>query len=530
MDKRKVISILLCVAIVVCSFAGCNAAKKTGGGEQPAPIEQSQNVEQSTAVSPSAQAAQNPSAAASTTAAAGASAASTTKAAGVTVQQGTTQKANNAQGSTTAKAAQQNGNNAKNKSSTAKASTTAPQPQYIDIVLLKNRKAKCSSPNVSLATGEVVIDKAGDYRITSKTDVWHGKIVLKLKNTEKAELRFENVNIQNNTANIIQILDTSIKTNRSFLEAEAAAGTTADDEIKEISDSDHAPNVQISFPENTSSTLSTTANSVTGVIYNESKLIIKGHGKALIKSERNANNCICSTKSIKIRNVSLNLTTAQNTSTSSLAKSTGAARGIFSYSSVTLESGYLNIKTNGDAIRCDDFVSEGGTASLNSSACDAIDADDAIVINKGSITATALEKYSFKVRRINNDEKRKAGDSSISSSDCIRSGKGDTFAINGGTVKGESKKITTAQNASKQPVITCKLVKKTKKSQEEEKVAAVVDIKGVKKSSNKCTKFLYSSSGLKNGKKYTATANGNSGSVTLNKTGIIEIVSSRKKV
>ena len=528
MDKRKVISILLSIAMVVCSFAGCTAAKQT---PQPtgAPAGETQAEAESGTVPVNATVAGSMTAA-STTAAAGASAASTTKAAGVTVQQGTTQKANNAQGSTTAKAAQQNGNNAKNKSSTAKVSTTAPQPQYIDIVLLKNRKAKCSSPNVSLATGEVVIDKAGDYRITSKTDEWHGKIVLKLKNTEKAELRFEDVNIRNDTANIVQILDTSIKTNRSFLEAEAAAGTTADDEIKEISDSDHAPNVQISFPDNTSSIFSTTANSITGVIYNESKLIIKGHGKALIKSERNANNCICSTKSIKIRNVSLNLTTAQNTSTSSLAKSTGAARGIFSYSSVTLESGYLNVKTNGDAIRCDDFISEGGTASLTSSACDAIDADDAIIINKGTITATALEKYSFKVRRINNDEKRKAGDSSISSSDCIRSGKGDTFAINGGTVKGESKKITTAQNASKQPVITCKLVKKTKKSQEEEKVAAVVDIKGVKKSSNKCTKFLYSSSGLKNGKKYTATANGNSGSATVNKTGIIEIISSRKKV
>ncbi len=529
MDKRKVISILLSIAMVVCSFAGCTAAKQT---PQPTgtPAGETQAEAESGTVPVNATVAGSTTAA-STTAAAGASAASTTKAAGVTVQQGTTQKANNAQGATTAKNAQQSRNNQNNNNgNTAKATTTAAQPQYIDIVLLKNRKAKCSSPNVSLATGEVVIDKAGDYRITSKTDEWHGKIVLKLKNTEKAELRFENVKIRNDTANIVQILDTSIKTNRSFLEAEAAAGTTADDEIKEISDSDHAPNVQISFPENTSSTFSTTANSITGVIYNESKLIIKGHGKALIKSERNANNCICSTKSIKIRNVSLNLTTAQNTSTSSLAKSTGAARGIFSYSSVTLESGYLNVKTNGDAIRCDDFISEGGTASLTSSACDAIDADDAIIINKGTITATALEKYSFKVRRINNDEKRKAGDSSISSSDCIRSGKGDTFAINGGTVKGESKKITTAQKASKQPVITCKLVKKTKKSQEEEKVAAVVDIKGVKKSSNKCTKFLYSSSGLKNGKKYTATANGNSGSATVNKTGIIEIISSRKKV
>lgn len=407
----------------------------------------------------------------------------------------------------------------KKKNKNKKETTTEPEIVYIDIVLQKNRTAKCSSPNVSIATGEVTIEKEGNYRITQNTGGkdWYGKIVVKLKNTEKAELRFENVKLSNNTSNIIQLIDKSITTSRSFLESEGAA---AEDEIKVVSDFDLAPNVQLSFPEGTSSSFVTTANSVTGVLYNESKLTIKGHGKATFESQKNANNCICSTKSIKIRNVNLNLITAQNTNTSTLAANTGAARGIYSYSKVTLESGTLNVKTNGDGIRCDEFISESGTANISSSACDGIDADDAIVINGGTITSIALEKYSFKVRRINNTEKGETDKG-------VRSGKGDTFSINGGIVRGESKKITTVQKASKQPSITCKIVKPsrgTDKALEESKVPAIITIKDVKSSSNKCTKFLYSVSGITKNKEYTATANGNSAKCKWNgSVGIIDI-------
>lgn len=390
----------------------------------------------------------------------------------------------------------------KSSSKSKKEPATEPEKTYINIVLLKNRKAKCSSPNVSLATGEVLIEKAGDYRITQDTgkDAWHGQIIVRLKNTEKAELRFENVNIQNNTKNIIQLIDKSIKTNRSFLETESA---TAEDEIQEIADNDSAPNIDLSFPEGTKSYFSTSANSVTGVVYNESKLEIKGHGNVTFESIKNANNCICSTKSITVKNVSVNLVTAQHNNTSSMASNTGAARGIYSYNKVNLESGSISIQSNGDGIRCDKFFAYGGTANITSSACDGIDADDCIVISGGTITSTALEKSSFKVRRINNTENGAAKGR-------VRDGN-DTFAIHGGIVKGESKRITTVQTASKQPSITCKIVKPgrgTDAAATESKVPAIITIKELKKSStNKCTKFLYSSSAVVKGKKYTATAN-----------------------
>ncbi|MBR6392639.1 MAG: carbohydrate-binding domain-containing protein [Eubacterium sp.] len=400
---------------------------------------------------------------------------------------------------------------ASKKKTSKKPATTEPQVIYTDIVLKKNGGAECKSPKVSLAANEVIIEEPGNYRITQQTgkDPWHGKIIVRLngKNNEKAELRFENVNIgYKYSKNIIEIIDTNITNiKRDFIDSESDASA---DSIKRISKIDKAPNVDLSFPEGTKSTFSSTANSVVGVIYNESKLTIKGHGKAYIKSE-NVNNCICSTKSITIKNVALYLTTMQTSNTSALAPNTGAAKGIFSYDKVTLESGTLDIKSNGDSIRCDDFFAEGGTATLSSSACDGIDADDAIVINGGTITSKALEKSSFKVRRINNQEKRDSGVPNIAKEDCVRSSS-DTFAINGGTVIGESKKITTVQGASKQPSVTCKIVKPsrgTDAAATESKVPAIISIKNLKTSQNKCTKFLYSSSSVVKGKKYTATAN-----------------------
>lgn len=406
--------------------------------------------------------------------------------------------------------------NKKNKEAAKKAKKTTAKPtqatteeshNYIDIVLEKNRKVSCSSPNVSQMTGEVQINKGGYYRITSGSGVgeWHGQIILRLKNTEECEVRFENVKITNNTKNIIQILDTSIKSSRSFLEAEASADQAADDEIKEVADNNKAPNVSLSFPTGTSSCFETQASSYTGVIYNESKLTIKGNGKASIVSKRNANNCICSTKSITVKNVSLSLETAQNTNPSSLASAQGGAKGIFSYSKVNVESGSLTIRSNGDAIRCDSFYSTGGTTDIKSSACDAIDADDAIVISAGNVTAVATEKSSFKVRRVNNSE-----NPAIPDSKGIRKGRGDTFEINGGTVVGESKKISTVQTSSKQPSITCRIVKKNAGNSDlaanESKIPQIISIESLKASRNECTKFLYSSSAVKKGTLYTVNA------------------------
>ena len=389
-------------------------------------------------------------------------------------------------------------------------STNAPEEPKLGIVLQANRTAKSDAPGVAIETGVVTITEPGDYEITSDTDIWHGQIIIKLPNTEKAEIAFRNVNIQNNTSNIIQILDTSIDEDRSFLDAESGMDEYASDYVEILSEYDMAPNVQLSFPEGTSSTFITTANSHTGVLYNESKLIIKGHGNAEFSSVRNPNNGICSTKSIKIRNVHLQLTTPQSENTSVLDKATGSAKGIFSYSKVTVESGNLSVKSNGDCIRCQKFEIQDGAIDIASSACDGIDADDMIVINGGSVKAIALQKHSFKVRRINNTEKGYIKGR-------VRAEKGDTFEINAGTVIGESKRISTVQPSSSQASLSCRIVKPsagTEAALLETKTPDYIAIDGVKSSANKCTKFLYSSSSLSSGTLYSASTGNNSAQMT----------------
>lgn len=386
------------------------------------------------------------------------------------------------------------------------APTTTQAPQPISIVLKKNRQAACASPNVSMATGEVYIEKGGDYVITTETDDWHGQIIIKLANTESCEVRFEGSGkISNDTKNIIQIIDTNIKTDRSFLEAEQVAGTDADDEIKAVSENDKAPNVDLSFPTGSNWTFESNSNSYTGIIYNESKLTFKGNGKAKINVKNN-NNCICSTKSISMKNLALTLTTKANDVPDAFAKGTGSAKGIFSYSKVNVESGTLDIKSNGDAIRCDEFNVSGGTVNLESSACDGVDADDKIVISGGTVNCLGLQKHSFKVRRVNNTEKGLQ-------KGIVRAGKGDGFYINGGTVTAESKKISSLDHRfqsdnkdSSQPSITCKIVKENKGSTEESKVSSTIKIGTLNKTSaNECIKYLYSSPSVKKGTEYKVT-------------------------
>lgn len=399
--------------------------------------------------------------------------------------------------------------------------TTNVQDEGNKIVLKKNRQASSSAKGVSIETGKVEITAPGDYVITSDTDVWHGQIVLKLANTESAELRFEDVNIENDSKNIIQIFDTNIDIDRSFLEQEASADSTADDYIEAISENDSAPDVSLSFPTGTKSSFSTGANANTGVIYNESKLTIKGNGSAEVEAKTNNNNCICSTKSITIKNVSLSLITAGHNVADSMNRV--GKKGIYSYNKVNVESGKLTIKSNGDGIRCSRFNLTGGTVDIKSSSCDGIDADNSIVLDAGTIEIIALEKSSYKVRRVNNTEKGLP--------DGIRKGKGDTFEINGGTVTGESKKVSTVQSSSSQPSVTVRLVKKnanTADAANESKVPAVIAISSLsKKSANKCTKYLYSSSSVRKGTQYAVTANGATAKVTWSgNVGTARIVSS----
>lgn len=432
----------------------------------------------------------------------------------------TTAPANN-NGTGTTGSGGTNSNNSPSKTPVTSASDDDKEPEsdeYINIVLQKNGAADCNSSNVTVSSGKVQIDKPGDYLIKSTTKTWHGQIIVKLKKTEKAHIKFENVNIESESCNVLQFLDADVKSDRTFIEAETTSGTAADDQISDISESESAPNVSISFPEGTSSTFKSVAGGNTGIIYNESKLTVKGRGNCTLTCDiRKANNCICSTKSITVKNVNLNMTTAQHENTESLAKTSGSAKGIFSYGKVNVESGVININSNGDCIRCDSFYQTGGTMNIKSSACDAIDADDAIEISGGSIKAVALSKYSFKVRRVNNSESARNGG--------VRSGKGDGFRINGGIVVGESKKISSLNSAyqsdkkgSSQASISCRIVKQNaggSSAANEAKTPGVFSISGLnKESSNSCTKYLYSSSKVEKGTAYKVTANGNSANVT----------------
>ena len=393
-------------------------------------------------------------------------------------------------------------------SKTDEPTAASEEKEYISIVLKKNGKSESSLASVETNTNEVVINDAGDYKITSETDTWHGVIKLKLKNTEEAELRFEDVDISYNKGSIIQLIDESDTSDRSFIEAEATVGTIADNAIEALSDRDSAPNVDLTFPTGTKSSFENSANAYTGVLYNEAKLTIKGNGKATFKAVSNSNHAIASSKSITIKNVELLLQSASY----DVPKGIGGAKGIYSYNKVNVESGKLTVQSNGDAVRCDSFYQEGGTVNLTSSACDGIDADDAIYIRGGNTKIVALEKTSLKVRRVNNQDTADAyiaAGKTVSDSfkkNCLRSGKDDGFAISGGTVSTESYKVSTPRKSS-QKVIICKASKQVKGSEEEVKKAVKWEIGGLASTKNKSIKFFYSASNVKQ-KEYSIIVDG----------------------
>lgn len=390
-----------------------------------------------------------------------------------------------------------------NKESTTN-STTALEKTDIDIVLLKNSKAECKSSNVDIENAKVTIHEEGDYLITSQTDDWHGKIVVKLPNTAECSIRFEDVKISYDQGNIIQIQDTSIDTDRTFIETEAVSSDdVVDNELLSISENDHAPNVSLSFPEGTRSEFISSANSYTGVLYNESKLTIKGNGSVKFESIRNRDNCICSTKSITIKNCAVSLITANNMSTEKPAGN-GSGKGIFSYNKVTVDSGSLTAKVNGDGIRCSRFICNGGTVDVKSSACDAFDTDNEITINGGSVTAYATEKSVFKVRRVNAGKQKE--------------GKNHTFDINGGTVFGAGKKSTPVQSSSTQASLNASI--RSTDPQKTYGTRGVISIKNngteIASSSVSVTTLIYSSGSVSKTKAYKMTANSHSADFAFN--------------
>lgn len=375
---------------------------------------------------------------------------------------------------------------------------------YDQIILQKNGKAKTGSKKVTCSSNEVKITGGGDYLIVSEAGTWHGVIKLQLKNTEEAELRFEDVNISYNSGSVIQLIDTTESAERSFLEGEAAATTSADDALNDAmddsSDRKGAPDVSLSFPSGTSSHFESSSNASTGVIYNEAKLTIKGNGTLSVSATTNTNNAISSSKALTVKNANVKLQTAAYGATSGI----GGSRGIFSYGKVNVESGTLTIQSNGDAIRCTRFSQEGGTLNATSSACDGIDSESSIDISGGNANVTAIQKSSFKVRRVNLQERYDNGER-VNRNDLVRSDKGDGFHISGGTVIGESKKVSDYNMKPKQNTVVCRTVKKTKGSTSETKAPVKWNMGGVK-SSNACVKFLYSSSGLSE-KNYSVKVN-----------------------
>lgn len=386
------------------------------------------------------------------------------------------------------------------------------------IVLQKNGKGKTGSKNVVFTVkdnqGICYINAQGDYTVTSTTDDWHGQIVIQVPNTDEVSVRFENVNISTTSPSVIKIFDTSISTDRTFFEEETVSGTAADNVLsktmKLLSKQQSAPNVSLSFPTGTTSSFETSANSYSGVIYNESKLTIKGNGKLNLKATRNKNNALCSTKSVTFKNVTANLETEAAEATSSMSSS----RGIFSYSKVTVESGKLKIRSNGDGIRCDDLYVYGGTVDIVSGACDGVDADDAIVITGGEVTSIALQKSSFKVRRLNNQNDWNEGDDTIDEDDCVTKST-HVFKIDGGTVWGEGKNVSktcflsTVHRNNLSGQVSFLLRSAKSENAEETRKYIQFDITGGGidiSTNNKCGKFLYSSPELSKDNTYTVSS------------------------
>ena len=408
-------------------------------------------------------------------------------------------------GSTTKKTSKSKGSKSKDGGKKDETTQESKLDTYGKIVLLKNGEASSSVSGVETSSHEVLINKGGEYLVTSDTSTWHGVIKIQLKNTEEADVRFENVDISYNKGNIIQIIDSTESVERDFIEAEASAESIDDDvlndEMDDLSDVKSAPNVSLTFPTGTSSSFECSSNIKTGVIYNESKLEIKGNGKVNVTATSNANNVICSSKSVTFKNVTAHLKSAAFGVTENI----GGSKGIFCYNKVNMDSGDLTIQSNGDAIRCTRFYQEGGTFNATSSAADGIDAESSISIKGGKSTVTALNKSSFKVRRANIQERYDNGER-VNPKDCIRSGKDDGFYISGGTVKGESKKVSDYKMHASQNTIVCRTVKSEKGKADETKKPVSWNVSSVASSSNPCVKFLYSSSSVSN-KEYAVKVN-----------------------
>lgn len=277
-----------------------------------------------------------------------------------------------------------------------------PEIDYVSIVLKDNGQVSCSDDsNIttegSIAGGgtSIVIDgagKYGKYYVTSETGVFGGQLDFNLSTDEQIEVKFYNVNISTQKKTAVKFNNKDIVNDKENDGEEAGAGTGQSG----TSVTTAAPEVELSFTGTNS--FKAGGSGKNGTIYSECKLQIKGRGSAEIDGGQNLSG-ICSTESIDIKNVTLNITS-------------NAKQGISCDKKVSIKSGNIKIQSLGDGIHCNKFEmleSDEGTTptvsikSLHQTNCaDGIDADEQIIIGAGKLDVTALtpKKYALKVRKV----------------------------------------------------------------------------------------------------------------------------------
>lgn len=348
-------------------------------------------------------------------------------------------------GSTTTKPASNGGSGSSNtEPTTDKPQDTTPQPadptvDYCTIVLGTGTKYVTDADNVegkNNASGsyEVKVSGPGKYSkyvVSSEPGTtFTGKLEFQLHTTEEIEVKFVNVNISANAKTAVKFANLDRVVNKGS-DSEGDVGSEGSDVGTAVDIP--APQVEVSFPEGTSSTIKANGSGNNGSIYSECKLGLKGYGSAVINGGQNLSG-ICCTESVKIKNVKLNIVSS-------------AKQGISCDKKVTVESGEIHTETKGDGIHCNKFEMYGGNVDLNSlytyECCDGIDSNDYVLIKGGVLNITALTggKYSIKVRKI------------------LKSNPKGYFQIDGGTVtasggQGQVQDVVGTQ-AAKSVFVTC---------------------------------------------------------------------------
>ena len=287
------------------------------------------------------------------------------------------------------------------------ASSESQEPTAPEIVVNLSRRTVSDPDYAVFEKSTLKILKSADFILTGN---FYGCIEASLGYNDMLRLKLAGANILNTTGPAVKIRNlVSDETNDSVANNPNDETTIPDDPGVEYDQ----PDVIISFTDGTYSTLEVkdcNLSEMTGTIYSEVSLSIRGHGSGLIKNaNQNAVHCL---KSVEIRNVN------------SLQLVAPAGRGVYTKARYT-NSAFATVKisSNRDAVKCDKFYMSGGTLIACSQKNDAIDANDRAVITDGILvadTADIAKNYGIKVRRILENQ--------------IRPDKYDTFELSGGTI------------------------------------------------------------------------------------------------